>query len=110
MSDKPPTDTNPGVAGNKTLMSQLIAEIGKFGGFDKTKASQLARILLPHIDAALQEQDIASRLDTIKNLITTSGLYNIDCSYSRNQFYVVDKPDVDEELTRLQAKQQKGQQ
>ncbi|TFB85823.1 hypothetical protein E3O44_12540 [Cryobacterium algoricola] len=34
-----------------SLLGQLIAEIARFGGADKTKASQLARILLPHINS-----------------------------------------------------------
>lgn len=32
------------------MMGQLIAEIAKFGGSDKKKASALASILLPHIE------------------------------------------------------------
>lgn len=40
--------------GDKELLGQLIAELAKFGGMGKTKASQLARILLPHITSDKQ--------------------------------------------------------
>jgi len=48
-------ETKPAVVA-KSLMGQLIAEIAKFGGDTKDHASQLARILLPHIESYVQSR------------------------------------------------------
>lgn len=56
------TTPNTPLADDDTAMGQLIAELGKFGGFDKTKASQLARILLPLI----AQREAAIRIDELK--------------------------------------------
>lgn len=67
------TNTSPstpvsGVRKELTLMGKLITEIVKFGGDDKKHASQLAKILLPHIEkyAALQaDKAVQDALQTV---------------------------------------------
>ena len=53
---------------DKTLMGRLIAEIARFGGFDKKKASQLATILLPFIDQAIEAEIVKAREETINKV------------------------------------------
>lgn len=47
-------------------MGQLIAELSKFGGFEKKKSNQLARIILEHIRANYISK--AEALAKLKNL------------------------------------------
>lgn len=47
---------------------QLIAEIAKFGGMDKAKASQLATILLPHIENHTQQERVEAKITELENI------------------------------------------
>lgn len=53
---------------DETLLGHLIAELAKFGGFDNVKASQLARILLPHIDIHIQSRVVEELKAVLSNV------------------------------------------
>lgn len=76
---------------DKTLLGQLIAEIAKFGGIDKSKSSQLAKILLPYVDtyAAQQQTSLLESLIAKKKTYITELAWKHSASEEAVPFEII---------------------
>jgi hypothetical protein len=107
MTDKPPTDTNPGVATGVYKEQELTANIARIMGVSKhTGEMKQVRLLLV---AALQEQDIESRLKGASEFDALL-LEGIKADGPVTSFRLGQARGVYEMALTSQAKQQKGQQ
>jgi hypothetical protein len=59
--------------------------------------------ILSELEAAIQAMILEAQIRTIEDLVIASGLYDINRAYSRNKFYPVDEPDVNDILADLKA-------